>query len=440
MAGPVMIAEVQLWGRILGGVSWDAKNGLGTFQYSGDVLGSGIEPAPLTMPLSRRNYNFPQLDQKTFYGLPGFLSDSLPDRFGNLLIDQWLAGQGRKPGSFSPVERLCYIGQRGMGALEFHPVLRGQSLRSEPLEIARLVALANEALVGKEQLYTRMQPDGAAGEKAAALKEIIQVGTSAGGARAKAVIAWHPETGEIRSGQIKDLPGYEPWLIKFDGVSGNKDKELEDPQGYGKIEFAYYLMARAAGIEMNDCRLLRENGRSHFMTKRFDRTLTGGKLHMQSLCAIAHYDFNQAGGTGYEQALQVMARLDLPREQREQQFRRVVFNVVTRNQDDHTKNIAFLMNRRGEWRLSPAYDVTFSFNPEGAWTGQHQMSVNGKLDDFAIEDLLALGRHAHLRTRQAKSIIEQVEAAALRWPQFAASGGVDEENASRIEDQFRKFL
>jgi serine/threonine-protein kinase HipA len=265
------------------------------------------------------------------------------------------------------------------------------------------------------------------------------VGTSAGGARAKAVVAWHPETGEVRSGQIKDLPGYEPWLIKFDGVSENRDKEIADPLGYGKTEFAYSLMAKEAGIEMSECRLLRENGRSHFMTRRFDRTLTGKKLHMQSLCAMAHYDFNLAGATSYEQALQVMMALDLPAEQLEQQFRRAVFNVVARNQDDHTKNIAFLMNKAGAWRLSPAYDVTFSYNPEGAWTGQHQMSVNGKQDGFELNDLISLGRHAHLKTRRAKDVIAAVQSALTKWSEFAAAAGISEESASATSGYFRRF-
>lgn len=439
MASRVDIAEIVLWGRNIGAVAWDESRQLGRLEYSERFLRSGIQPAPLMMPLRPgKVHSFPALGRDTFQGLPGMLSDSLPDRFGNLLINRWLDGQGRKPESFSPVERLCYMGQRGMGALEFRPFLKGGQPGSVSLDVAALVDLANQALAGKGELRTRLQ-NGDAKEEAAALKEIIQVGTSAGGARAKAVIAWNRASGEIRSGQV-DIPvGYEPWLIKFDGVSGNRDKELADPQGYGKIEFAYHLMAKEAGIEMSECRLLHENGRSHFMTRRFDRSNSGAKLHMQSLCAMAHYDFNMAGAYSYEQAFRVMQQLDLPRVSIEEQFRRAVLNVLARNQDDHTKNIAFLMNKRGEWRLSPAYDVTYSYNPDGAWTSRHQMSVNGKQDGFDLADLLAFAKSVTIKTARAKALVEQVRLAVEKWPDFAEEAAVSGDWLSRIGGTFRKI-
>ncbi len=436
----VDIAEVWLWGRKIGAVAWDPERRLGSYEHAEEFLESGIEPAPLTMPLGRTVYSFPELNRVTFQGLPGMLSDSLPDKFGNLLINQWLAGQGRDAGDFSPVERLCYIGERGMGALEFHPLLKDKPRGSEPLEVQNLVRLANEALAGKERLHTSLDDEDDPAAKAEALREIIQVGTSAGGARAKAVVAWHPETGEIRSGQARELDGFEPWLIKFDGVAGNRDKELADPLGFGKVEYAYHLMAREAGIDMSECRLLEENGRAHFMTRRFDRTAEGRKIHLQSLCAMGHFDFNLAGATSYEQCLQTMRRLGLPREDIEQQFRRTVFNVVARNQDDHTKNIAFLMDKRGAWRLSPAYDVMFAHNPAGEWTGSHQMSLNGKRDGFVANDLLAFAEYASIRTRQAKSLIAEVEAAVARWPEFAAEAGVEDDRIEAIAGHFRRFL
>ena len=435
----VDIAEVRLWDRLIGAVAWDSQRRLASYEHAEDFLESGIEPAPLMMPLSRALYVFPELNPTTFQGLPGMLSDSLPDKFGNLLIDQWLAGQGRAAGDFSPVERLCYMGERGMGALEFHPLMKGKPRRSEPLEVQNLVRLANEALAGKGQLRTVLDHDGDASENAEALRDIIQVGTSAGGARAKAVIAWHPETGEIRSGQVGDSEGFEPWLIKFDGVTGNRDKERADPLGYGEVEYAYHLMAREAGIEMSDCRLLRENGRAHFMTRRFDRTNDGKKIHLQSLCAMGHFDFNLAGATSYEQCFQTMRRIGLSRTEVEEQFRRTVFNLVTRNQDDHTKNIAFLMDRGGTWRLSPAYDVTFAYNPVGEWTGSHQMSVNGKRDGFIIDDLLAFAAYGSVRTRQAKSIIREVEETAKDFTAFADEAGIEEEKAAKIQSGFRWF-
>lgn len=436
----VDIAEIRLWDRQIGAVAWDPERQLGSYEHHESFLESGVEPAPLTMPLGRSVYSFPELERKTFHGLPGMLSDSLPDKFGNLLINQWLAGQGRAESDFSPVERLCYIGERGMGALEFHPLIKSKPRGSQPLEVERLVRLANKALSQKAQLKTTIADSADGAEKAEAMRDIIQVGTSAGGARAKAVVAWHPETGEIRSGQARNLEGYEPWLIKFDGVAENRDKEQADPLGYGRIEYAYFLMAREAGIAMSDCRLLEENGRAHFMTRRFDRTAEGEKLHLQSLCAMGHFDFNLAGATSYEQCIQTMRRLELPRVDLEQQFRRTVFNLVARNQDDHTKNIAFLMGRRGAWRLSPAYDVTFAFNPTGDWTGVHQMSVHGKRDGFDLEDILAFAEYASIRTRQAKELIDEVETAVARWLDFAAEAGVERERAVAIRGSFRRFL
>ena len=437
MAERVDIAEVVLWGRQIGAIAWNEDRHLGRFEYTDAFARSGIEPAPLSMPTKQDViYEFPTLRRETFQGLPGMLSDSLPDRFGNLLINRWLEGQGRSSESFSPVERLCYMGNRGMGALEFRPLLRGRQPGSGSLDVAALVDLANQALAGKEKLRTHLNEKDAKAE-AAALNEIIQVGTSAGGARAKAVIAWNRASGEIRSGQL-DIPlGFEAWLIKFDGVTGNRDKELADPQGYGKIEYAYHLMAREAGIEMTECRLLHENGRSHFMTRRFDRTNRGNKLHMQSLCAMAHYDFNLAGAHSYEQAVRVMQTLRLPRESIEEQFRRTVFNVLARNQDDHTKNIAFLMNKRGQWRLSSAYDVTYAYNPDGAWTSRHQMSVNEKQDGFELEDLLTFAKTATIKTRRAKTLIDQVKQALKMWPIFAEKAGVEEKWAQQIASNFR---
>ena len=313
------------------------------------------------MPLSNRLYSFPSLRRETFHGLPGLLADSLPDRFGNMLIDAWLARSGRMPESFNAVERLCYTGSRGMGALEYEPATRLPTSGTSRIEVDKLVELASEVLTHRNNLRGWLHKEG----KETALRDILRVGTSAGGARAKAVIAWNPKTNEVRSGQVKAGSGFECWLMKFDGVSGNKDKELEDPKGYGAIEHAYFRMAGDAGITMTPCRLFEENGRRHFMTKRFDRLDGGGKLHMQSLCGMAHYDFNQAGAYGYEQALQILRRLALPMASIEEQFRRMVFNIVARNQDDHVKNIAFLMDRSGNWSLSPVrYDLQLSTKRE----------------------------------------------------------------------------
>ncbi len=356
-----MIAEVQLWGRTIGAVQLDEGRDVATFQYDPHFARSGIELSPLVMPLSEAVYEFPSLPRATFHGLPGLLADSLPDTFGNALINAWLATQGRTPDQFNAVERLCYTGKRGMGALEFVPVLGPRPRTASMINVDALVRLASEVLTHRGDMLEHFHSEG----KERALRNILSVGTSAGGARAKAVIAWNPTTNEVRSGQLAAGDGFEYWLLKFDGVSGNRDKELEDPKGYGAIEYAYALMAQAAGMSMTQCRLLEERGRRHFMTRRFDREADGEKLHMQSLCALAHFDFNQAGAYSYEQALLVIRQLGLPMEAVEEQFRRMVFNIVARNQDDHVKNIAFLMNKRGEWSLAPAFDVTYSYNPSG---------------------------------------------------------------------------
>jgi len=359
------LAEVRLWGSRIGAVFLEDGSDVAVFEYDPTFARSGIQVSPLMMPLGSERQMFPALNPDTFHGLPGLLADSLPDRFGNALIDAWLAGQGRRPESFNAVERLSYIGTRGMGALEFAPA-RGP-LRSpvEEIHIGRLVELASEVLTRREELVTSLSH----GQDQDAMREILSVGTSAGGARAKAVIAWNPRTDELRSGQIDAAPGFEHWLLKFDGVESNRDKDrLADPQGYGAIEYAYSNMVKDAGIAMTDCHLLEENGRRHFMTKRFDRDERGGRRHMQSLCGLAHFDFNQAGAYSYEQAFLAMRDLGLPHDATEQLFRRMAFNVIARNQDDHVKNIAFLMDRRGRWSLSPVFDVTYAYSSYGDWT------------------------------------------------------------------------
>ena len=416
-----------MWGTTIGAVSWDDDRGYAAFEYAPAFRPSGREVAPLTMPLGDAIYSFPALARETFHGLPGLLADSLPDRFGNALIDAWLAAQGRSPGDFNPVERLCYVGERGMGALEFAPAT-GPDHRQSAIEVAALVELASEILTNRRRLAGSFE----APRRQQALQSILRVGTSAGGARAKAIIAWNPATDVVRSGQISAGDGFSYWLLKFDGVAGNRDRELDDPQGYGLIEYAYHLMARAAGITMADSRILHEGGRNHFMTRRFDRTAAGDKIHLLSLGAMAHYDFNQAGAHSYEQALRVIEQLDLGKEAVEEQFRRMAFNVVARNQDDHVKNIAFLMDRSGRWSLAPAFDVTYSYNPGGRWTGAHQMSLNGKREGFVADDFDACARTAAMKRGRATEILRQVQGAVSHWPEYAAQAGVPEETTRRI--------
>ncbi len=426
-------AAIHLYQTLIGAVTWDDAHELGVFEFAPEFLKSGIEISPITLPLRAGRFTFPNLPRETFKGLPGLLADSLPDKFGNLLIDQWLTRQGRPPQSFNPVERLCYLGTRAMGALEFQPALLPAG-PVETLQLDALVQLANEALASRENLHVNLH------ESRAALATILRVGTSAGGARAKAVISWNPQTGEIRSGQLPPEPGFESWLLKFDGVAANRDKELNDPLGYGRIEYAYHLMARAAGITMSDCRLLEENGRAHFMTRRFDRGPTGEKSHCQSLCAIAHFDFNQAGAYSYEQAFQTARRLGLPQPDLTELFRRAAFNILARNQDDHTKNIAFRMDRRGIWRLAPAFDLIYAYNPSGAWTHRHQMTLNGKRDGFLTEDLLAAASAAGLKPPKAKTILRQVHDAVSAWQTHAHAAAVLPAWISQIQANLRLDL
>jgi serine/threonine-protein kinase HipA len=427
------VAEVRLWGRTIAAVSLQEGEQIAAFQYDEAFADSGIEVAPMMMPLSRRIYSFPSLPPLSFHGLPGLLADSLPDRFGNALIDAWLASQGRTRETFNVIERLCYIGARGMGALEFAPAMGEKSRRSTRLQIDSLVSLASEVLAQRHELQNSF----GAHHRPAALAEILKVGTSAGGARAKAIIAWNPSTNEVRSGQVTAPAGFGYWLLKFDGVSANRDKELEDPKGYTVVEFAYSRMARDAGIEMTDCRLLEEGGRRHFMTRRFDRIDNGDKQHMQSLAGMAHLDFNSADVNSYEQAFEVIRRLRLPMAAIEQQFRRMLFNVVARNQDDHVKNIAFLMDRIGRWSLAPAFDLSWNFNPTGQWTSRHQMSINGKRDGFTLSDLRACAAAAGLARGRAGAMLEEVVQVVSAWPGYADAAGVTRAMSDAINATLR---
>lgn len=421
-------ALVRLWGEDVGAVSWLDERGYAVFEYAPGFLKKNLDISPIHMGLTAAKlgdgiFSFPALNRETFHGLPGLLADALPDKFGNAVIDAWLARNGRDSTNFSPVERLCYTGSRGMGALEFRPSVSQGLDRAVPVEIAELARLAQEITDNRFALDVTL--GGNHQENKEAISDILRVGTSAGGARPKAVIAMDAR-GHVLSGQAEVPGGYDYWILKFDGVS---DIELGEPKGYGRIEYAYSLMAKAAGIEMTECRLLEEHGRAHFLTRRFDRQ-DGKKKHLQSLCGLAHYDFNMPGAYGYEQAFAMMRRLRISKAGAIQQYRRMVFNVIARNQDDHTKNIAFLMDTDGKWRLSPAFDVTYSHNPAGKWTSRHQMSINGKRDHFLLADLIAVGESISLP--RPGEIIKEVADAVQRWPLFAGQAGLNEERISEI--------
>jgi serine/threonine-protein kinase HipA len=438
MVKKITLAKVYMWDSLVGYLSWNEAEEFASFEYDENFLCAPVSPSPIKMPKAKNIYSFPELSKMTFKGLPGMLSDSLPDKFGNALIDVWLASKGRRSDSFNPVERLCYIGERGMGALEFRPALYKGRSGDVPIELKDMVGLASKILSDREKLNENLKHTDDKKLKES-LTNLLVVGTSAGGARAKCIIAYNEYTGEVRSGQIKTTKDFSYWLLKLDGVANNKDKELGDAKGFGRIEYAYHLMAKDCEINMMECRLIEENARAHFMTKRFDRTRAGDKIHMQSLCAIAHYDFNLAGAHSYEQALQIIREVVNVNNQEAltEQFKRATFNIIGRNQDDHTKNIAFLMNKLGEWSLSPAYDITYSYNPNGEWTNRHQMSLNGKRDNFTLNDLIEFGQKADLKKIKIKKIIGQTLEVFSEWKNYAKKCGVLAKHSDSIKKHLR---
>jgi len=430
----VDVAEIWIWDQLAGVVLWDDTEQLGSFEFDSNFLQSGIDISPVKMPLGqgKRIYSFPELRKSrggvfdTFKGLPGLLADMLPDKYGNQLINTWLIQNGRQADSLNPVEQLCFIGKRGVGALEIKPSLRQDSGKATHLEIDSLVHIAGKTLNSRADFQADLSS-----EEQSALSDILKIGTSAGGARAKAVIAFNPKTGEVKSGQVKAPAGFSYWIIKFDGVH---DSQFGASAGYGRVEMAYYLMAKAAGIRMSECRLLEENGRAHFMTMRFDRLDTGQKIHMQSLCGLRHFDFNQVGYYSYEQVFETMRMLRLPYPEAEELFVRMVFNVLARNCDDHTKNFAFLMDQTGNWSLSPAYDICYAYRPGSIWVSSQSLMVNGKRENINDADFLEVARQMNIKKPEEK--IEQVKLAVGRWVEFAEEVGV----APALRDGIKETL
>ena len=414
----------------VGAVAWDEENQLASFEYDRTFLEKQLDIAPLKMPINsgRNIFSFPELRPErnsefdTFKGLPGLLADALPDKYGNQLMNIWLAKNGRPAGSMNPVEQLCFIGERGMGALEFEPNTRKPQAKTFKVELDSLVGVAREMLSQREDFQTNVNSD-----QEAAIKQIITIGTSAGGARPKAVIAFNQETGEVRSGQTQVPNGFEHWLIKLDGVS---DVQLGDSQGYGRVEMAYALMAKDCGVEMMPCTLFEENGRAHFMTKRFDREQNGTKHHIQTWCAMSHVDFNEVHSFSYEQLFETMRALRLTYPEAEQMFRRMVFNVISRNCDDHTKNFAFMLKKNQKWQLAPAYDICHAYRPGSVWVSQHALSINGKRKDFNLNDLISVANSMNIK--RAKVIINQTNEVVSNWSSYAKQVGVNPKKLKEI--------
>ena len=416
-------AEVYLWGTRIGTVWTPEGSACSDFEYDRDFLKSGIELSPFKMPLDKRIYSFPELSETdAFHGMPGMLADSLPDRFGNAVINEWLSRHGRDPESFTAVERLCYTGKRGMGALEYVPCIGPESIGGE-IDVEEMAEFASEILTGRKSVRLN--------ERDLNLARLIEIGTSAGGARAKAVIAWNEKSGEIRSGQIEAGKDFRHWLIKFDGVEGNGDRGLKDKRQYTLVEYAYYLMARDAGIQMMECRILEKDGRYHFLTLRYDRE-NGMKKHVQTLAALEHFDYNRPRSCSYEQYAAMVSRLEPGTRGMEQLFRRTVFNFAALNCDDHVKNFSFMMDRNGSWKMTPAYDLTFAYKPDHRWLGRHQMTLNGKSSDVSTSDLVSFGIKNGLTERFCRKTLAEIAGVIKRWPEYAEKCGISEERTEEI--------
>ena len=426
-------AFVNIWNQRIGAVAWNPDTGLATFQFDSDFLKSNLDLAPIKMPIegaAKRIFSFPELrNNNTFKGLPGLLADILPDKYGNALINTWLAHQGRASDSLNPVEMLCFIGKRGMGALEFEPTEPKSEKSATKIEISNLIDIAEGILSGRMDFTTTLTKNEEKG-----LFDILKIGSSAGGARAKAVIAFNAKTKEIRSGQADAPKGFTQWLIKFDGVT---DKQFGSSSGYGRVEMAYYLMAVDAGIEMAECRLLEENERAHFMTRRFDREPGKGKLHVQSFCAMQHYDFNEVNLYSYEQLFETMRELNLPFSQAEQMFRRMVFNVMGRNCDDHTKNFAFVMDKTSTWKLSPAFDICHAYRPGSEWVNQHALSINGKRKNITKNDCFQVAKQISLK--KAETIIKEIADVISHWDKYATKVNVEKKLQQAIKQTLIVF-
>jgi len=433
----ILTAKVKIWGEYVGAIAWDERNQQGSFEYAPSFLANGWDLSPIKMPLDRGRqvFTFPELRvargavYDTFKGLPGLIADMLPDKYGNQLIDAWLTQQGRSSGSMNPIEKLCFIGSRGMGALEFEPASQSRSRTANTIEVSSLVEVSRKMLDQRQNFATDLSTS-----EEKAMTDILRVGTSAGGARPKAVIAYNPKTGEIKSGQTKAPQGFEHWLLKLDGVS---DAQFGESSGYGRVEMAYYLMAIQAGVDMMDCKLLEENGRAHFMTKRYDRAGSTTRHHVQTWCAMNHYDFNNMLSYSYELLFETMRALHLSYPMAEQMYRRMVFNVLSKNCDDHTKNFSFRLMKDADWELAPAYDICYAYDPKSIWVSQHALSINGKRKDHEVEDFLTIAKSMNIK--KARNIVREIGSVVSRWDGFAKEAGVRADLKNTIRKNLPKI-
>lgn len=435
MNNEVKTCEVFLWGTRIGFVYLNDINDICSFEYDKDFIKMQIEISPIKMPLSNVVYSFPDLDKNTFRGLPGLLYDSLPDKFGNAVIKNWLTSVGREVDTFNVIERLCYTGKRGMGALEYEPMIEQTKDKSNNIDISSLAILADEILDEKKNIkisYDNINE-----------MELLKLGTSAGGARAKAIIAINEKAGMIKSGQIDAGEGYEYYIVKFDGIKENGDHNEKDVKEYTKIEYCYYLMAKECNIDMTKCMLYKDGEKNHFMTKRFDRMVKNGKmekLHMQTLSALTHIDYNVPLLCSYESLAKYSKMLNIDYEDIEQIYKRMAFNVIGVNCDDHVKNFSFLMERNGQWKLAPAYDMTFAYKKGNKWLSKHQMSINNKSENITIEDMIECGKNMELSERKSRQIIEKTIEVFDNFDNYARDVSIKEDTKKMINDVIKENL
>lgn len=422
---------------VVGAVSFDTEKGLGSFEYDPGFIKKGVELSPIKMPLSNRIYSFPELDFNTFKGLPGLIADSLPDDFGNAVLNAWVAGQGRSPGDITPLQRLQYTGKRGMGALEYAPATKLRSLNaSQQVEIQSLVSIAQEILDSRGNFEVELKQNGQ--DDREAMMSLLSVGMSAGGARPKAVLAFNEDFTQVRSGQAKVPSGFTHYLMKFDGVSEhNKNQEtFGDPLGYGAMEFVYHLMANKCGVDMMPCSLLNEGNRRHFITQRFDR-IKNSKVHVQTLNGLAHVDYKKPGAFSYAELFGIARQLMLSAVEAEQLFKRMTFNIIARNHDDHSKNFAFIL-KKDKWSLAPAYDLAYSYKPGSKWVNSHWMSLNGKRDNFTRSDFYSLEKLSPVfNKKKIDDIIDATIEHVSTWRQLAEEWDVPKTLIDEIQENLR---
>ncbi|HAS6196526.1 TPA: type II toxin-antitoxin system HipA family toxin [Vibrio vulnificus] len=427
---------------LVGAVSFDTEKGLGSFEYDPSFVKKGVELSPIKMPLSNRIYRFPELDFNTFKGLPGLIADSLPDDFGNAVLNAWVASQGRSPSDITPLQRLQYTGKRGMGALEYAPATKLRSLNaSQQVEIQSLVSIAQEILDSRGNFEVELKQNGQ--DDREAMMSLLSVGMSAGGARPKAVLAFNEDFTQVRSGQTNVPSGFTHYLMKFDGVSEhNKNQEtFGDPLGYGAMEFVYHLMANKCGVDMMPCRLLHEGNRRHFITQRFDR-IKNSKVHVQTLNGLAHIDYKKPGSFSYAELFGIARQLKLSAVDAEQLFKRMTFNIIARNHDDHSKNFAFMLKqdrlKKYKWSLAPAYDLAYSYKPGSKWVNSHWMSLNGKRDNFTRSDFYSLEKLSPIfNKRKIDDIIDTTIEHVSTWRQLAEEWDVPKTLIDEIQENLR---